>query len=455
MIKNKLIWIEKKQSYIIVGAMMLFFLLAPYSVSTIINKVLPVPTSVLVSFIVASMLFLVFLISRPKHLLGRDMILEKRLLLFSMFLLPVVSIFAAAYNLQVMASVEYVAYLKQSLPTRVINLSFFFIIFYVFNKKLTLLSSDKLLSIVGFYLLSIVIIDIFGIWQLLHFTTGIPMLILETRSFVHSVEEDVLFNFRLTSLVDEPSYLVPLIIDSLIIGLIIFKDRLFSYFIYIGIPGLIVLIFSFSVSGFANLALVILFSLVLLVTLRVKNKKRILLASIYSFIVIFVLAFFFRDYLLQFLMPIIGRFDTIFDIHKHSRLYQTVMPLFWLFDYSFINALFGFGPGSYEFLHMTKFLHYEVPISTTSNNMWIDLLFEYGIIGFTAFVFTYLYTMYRLFKRRNEHQYFLFSVILWAHLGITSIYRSDFASPRFWAIVMIVWIVYELGNRSVQKKEIS
>lgn len=153
------------------------------------------------------------------------------------------------------------------------------------------------------------------------------------------------------------------------------------------------------------------------------------------------------DFVLRMLEPITGRFDTLFDIHRHSRLYMLVMPLFWLFDFSWVNSVFGFGPGSYWFLAQTKFLHHQGPLSVTSNNIFIDLLFEHGIFGSLAIMLMFLFVAYRLFKVRNEHKYFLYSLILWIHLTITSMYRSDFVSPRFWAIVIIIFIFVELGKR--------
>jgi len=446
--------IDERKKQIIVAAMITFFFFAPYSVSNVIQKITPVPTSVLVSFLVASVLLLIFLLSKPKNLF-ENIILEKKLIMISMFLIPIISVFAAFYNAGYMHSVEYLSYIKQSLPTRIINLGFFFIIFYVFNKNIQIISDNSLLRVTKAYLFSIFLIILFGIWQFLYFTAGIPILDVNTRSFVHSVEEDVLFNFRLTSFIDEPSYLVPLLIEALIIGFVVYSKKLKLFSVFFALPALFVLFFSFSVSGFANLGLVVLFGAVVLFTTQIKNKRRLLLFVLVILAGLIIGGFIFQDTVHQLLMPIIGRFDTLFDIQQHSRLYQTVMPFFWLFDYSFVNALFGFGPGSYEFIHMTKFLHYEVPVSTTSNNMWVDLLFEYGIVGFLTFLVTFIYILFRFYKRRNENKYFLFSLILWFHLGITSLYRSDFAAPRFWAVIAIVWVLYELGVRRALKKEIS
>jgi O-antigen ligase len=128
------------------------------------------------------------------------------------------------------------------------------------------------------------------------------------------------------------------------------------------------------------------------------------------------------------------------------------MPIAWLFDYSWVNSVFGFGPGSYGFLAQTKFLYHQGPLSVTSNNIFIDLLFEHGIFGFLFIVFMFLFVFYRLFKVRNEHRYFLYSLVLWVHLAVTSMYRSDFVSPRFWAIVIIVFIFVEIGKREIGKR---
>src|SRR5690606_33760690 len=144
--------------------MIIFFFFAPYSVSNVIQKVTPAPTSVLVSFLVASVLLILFLLTKPSRLF-ENIILEKKLIIVSMFLVPIISVFAAFYNAGYMHSVEYMAYIKQSLPTRLINLGFFFIIFYVFNKSLQTFSDNGLLRIVKAYILSIFIIILFGIWQ--------------------------------------------------------------------------------------------------------------------------------------------------------------------------------------------------------------------------------------------------------------------------------------------------
>lgn len=147
-------------------------------------------------------------------------------------------------------------------------------------------------------------------------------------------------------------------------------------------------------------------------------------------------------------MPVLGRLDGLFDVMHHSRLYMLVFPFIWLSDYSMINMLFGFGSGSYDFLARTKFLSHQGTLSGTSNNVFVDLLFEHGIIGSLLFTGVFLSILLYLWLKRNNHLYVGIAFLLWLHLGVTSMYRSDFASPRFWLIVIIVAGLIELARRN-------
>ncbi|TYS69866.1 hypothetical protein FZC76_06465 [Sutcliffiella horikoshii] len=438
--------LKQHKEKIILIFMGLFMFLAPYSVSGIYQRLTPVPSSVLATFLTTGVLFLLLLVHFKERKKLNPLSLEQKAFLGSIYIPGILAILAAFFNLTVMLSVHYVDYITQAMPNRIINLTLFLMLFYTFFKLISFLNDKMLMSITKWYLYGVLIVTAIGIWQFLHFMFGYPMIDLNTRSFVHSVDSNVLFNFRLTSITDEPSYLVPFLIDALIIGLVLYASKK-KYFLLVFIPCMFVLIFSFSVSGYANMALLIGFIVVVFFTTKLENKRTILKYTLFGLIPVAIFAIIQWDFVLQLLQPITGRFDTLFDVHKHSRLYMLVMPIAWLFDFSWVNSVFGFGPGSYWFLAQTKFLHHQGPLSVTSNNIFIDLLFEHGIFGFLLIISMFIYVFYRLFKIRNEHKYFLYSLILWVHLAITSMYRSDFVSPRFWAIVIIIFIFVELGKR--------
>ncbi|WP_054708765.1 hypothetical protein [Bacillus sp. JCM 19041] len=110
---------------------------------------------------------------------------------------------------------------------------------------------------------------------------------------------------------------------------------------------------------------------------------------------------------------------------------------------------FGFGPGSYDFLARTKFLSHQGAVSGTSNNAFVDLLFEHGVIGGIVFISVFIGVLIYLWRKRKGHLYNSVALLLWIHLGLTSMYRSDFASPRFWIIVLIVVGLTELAKRNM------
>jgi len=49
-----------------------------------------------------------------------------------------------------------------------------------------------------------------------------------------------------------------------------------------------------------------------------------------------------------------------------------------------INLLFGFGPNVYEYLRLTKTLPRGDAVHVTSNNLFVDTVFELGYIGLTT-----------------------------------------------------------------------
>ena len=444
--------IQPYQPKLMALALVLLAFLAPFAVVSQYQKAFPIATSVITSFAVLCLLFFVWFIESEKtSQLVKSLKSPYYWTIIALFIPASLAIVAATFNLTYILSSEYVNYYQNSLPRRVLNGVIYISIITLFILLLKRLTNTELNYIGKAYLGGIGVLVLFGVWQFLHLSIGYPMPDLHTRSAVHSVQSEVLINFRLTSLTEEPSFLVPFLIDGLIIGLMLYKNKR-SYLWQWMLPVLFVLFFSFSISGYANVLLVGLFALWLIITSKTINLKKLIKPVLVSLIPIGLVIWWKWSLVHELFMPIIGRFDVLFDVTNHSRLYMLVYPFIWLFDYSWINTLFGFGPGSYDFLAQTKFLAYGSKLSATSNNVFVDLLFEHGLIGGGAFLIAFILFFIHLYKRRNEDAYYQYAVILWFHLGITSLYRSDFVSPRFWVIVMITVLCAELGKRSLQAK---
>lgn len=436
--------LSKRRMIPIYSVMMLYAACAPITVSGGLQHLTPLPSSVLLTFIAISFLFL-SIISNCELISLKSVNKVGALTSLSIALPALLSLIGVLTASLTLLSVEYVDYMSESLVNRLINLGLYsvltMLLLYYINKEAQQTTSALIFG----YTIGAGILIVGGIWQFLHFTIGYPMPGFETRAYVHSVESDVLFNFRLTSFTDEPSFLVPFLIDGLLIGSLLLSRK--TYFLY-ALFAVIVLVLSFSVSGYLNLAVIGCAAFVLLISKKGISRKTMLYSILSSLVLVGLALAVFPELLLNLFMPVLGRLDGLFDVMHHSRLYMLVFPFIWLSDYSMINMLFGFGSGSYDFLARTKFLSHQGTLSGTSNNVFVDLLFEHGIIGSLLFTGVFLSILLYLWLKRNNHLYVGIAFLLWLHLGVTSMYRSDFASPRFWLIVIIVAGLIELARRN-------
>lgn len=418
---------------------------APIAVSGGLQHLLPIPSSVLLTCTTISLLFLSFIFQR-------EMVALKEIYGIGFFMclaigLPaLLSLIGVAYASSTIQSVEYVAFVRESLVNRLINLGLFsaftiLILCFIYKD-----AKQTTSALINGYTIGVGVLIAGGLWQFLHFTIGYPMPGFETRAYVHSVQSDVLFNFRLTSFTDEPSFFVPFLIDGLIIGGLILARKAYLLFAALAV---IVLILSFSVSGYINLVVIVFAALLLLLSNKMISKKIIVYSSLTLIALLSVALIAFPNMLISLFMPVLGRLEGLFDVMHHSRLYMLVFPFIWLFDYSKINSFLGFGSGSYDFLARTKFLSHQGSLSGTSNNIFVDLLFEQGVFGGLLFTAVFIGSLLYLWLKRKSHLYYGIALLLWLHLGVTSMYRSDFASPRFWLIVLIVAGLTELARRKM------
>lgn len=147
--------------------------------------------------------------------------------------------------------------------------------------------------------------------------------------------------------------------------------------------------------------------------------------------------------------PILGRIDTIFDINKHSRMFIMIMPFLWVLEGNVINALFGYGPNSYSYLSLTKFLPNGNRVHTTSNSFYSDTIFELGYVGFSVYIWMFIRLIFTSFKNIYNNKNFFISMLLSVHLAASSIYRADFMQSRFW---ILLFIIVKLINNGMDKQ---
>jgi hypothetical protein len=285
------------------------------------------------------------------------------------------------------------------------------------------------------YLAGCYILLFFGIWQLLSNLFGVPYPDWSTRSSIHSMDKFGLLPFmtmRITSIAREPAYLMPYLIDAVI--LIFYTSKkyilIFSF--------LIVIFFSLSLSGYINIIFILMAMFSFLQQSRVKFFFGIISTSVALYI----------GYQLH------GVFAAIFsrfapDNLLMSRRFQTIiLSIKFMFsdNISLFNILFGFGPKGMEYIRRSVFYTSGYvqgnPIEITTHFVFIDFLVEHGIIGIASIIilFYYLLKIGKITYKKTKNR---LSQVLCLNLFITSLYTSDYASPRFTVIIIFILCLYK------------
>lgn len=422
-----------------VGLLVLFFC-APFSVSAIVQYAVPgVPTSVMVIMGSAFLLAL--------HLLriGRVRVDATVLLVVVTLFLPMAASFVVVPLNAVGTGIDYADYATSDLWSRMVNVLVYGVILVGGCTVLLELPEARRTVILRAYLAALGIFIFFGLWQWANFYLGVPFPNVRSRTHLHSVSASIasLFPGRLTSLATEPSFLAPLMIDAAILGAAVMGPTR-RYLLLVLLPAAWVLLFSFSGGGYLNLAVVGGFALAVGafdMVARRRLDRRVLAVLGAGAAAVLVL----NQPLRQLFVPIVGRLGVLFDLEAHDRLYMVVMPFRWFLEDGVLAALFGHGPGSYALLRQMYRLPDGGPVHATSNNLFSDTLWEHGALGLAMVVALFLVLLVMGLRRRAESRAHMLGALLTVHLATSSIYRSDFMAPRFWVILLSIFVLYHSG----------
>lgn len=417
----------------------IYCFLAPFSVSMWFNGLIPfIATSVLLSLILACVSLYTF---KTNKIYDLQVLKESKTIIAYIFIPVLISSLFVIVNVLIMSSEKYMIYVRTKFIHRLINYFLYLNIFLAGNYLIINNTKKANIRIIQCYLIGISILVCIGIWQFLNFYFGVPIFEFNARTHIHGVKTtNLVFDKRLTSLASEPSYLVPFIIDGLIIGWALLDFK--KYLILIGIPYTFVLLFSFSSGGYVNI--IAIFVIIFLTPSLMRNKNKVKV-SITVLCLTIVSLIFFREKIFKFLYPFIGRLDKLFAL-KSGRVYSSVMPIIWIVEGSIFNILFGFGPGSYKYAALTKTLPNGKFVNETSNNLFGDLTFETGIIGLLAILFLFIYLLKISSKSFKKTRYKKTAFVLVNHLIISSMYRADFVTPRFWIVLTMIVLFIRLGE---------
>jgi hypothetical protein len=316
-----------------------------------------------------------------------------------------------------------------------VNISVYSLIFiFAADRKNQNKISTK--NIIDAYLVGCYILLFFGIWQLLGI---IPYPAFGTKSHIHSMEMAKLLPFmrmRITSIAQEPAYLVPYLIDAIII-LLYSTKRYISIVLFS-----VVLLFSLSLAGYINIFLI----MIIMFVFSKSNSKKIC-SNIIVFLSFLFLCFFLRNVFIAVLERLSPE-----KLIESTRFQDLELPLKYMFtEASLFNIIFGFGPKG--FAYVGRFLSYtrgwarNTEFSLTSHVIVIDFFVEYGILGVILLLFLF-YRLYLYAKTTYRHTKNRLSQLLSVNLLISAMYTSDYASPRFSIMLMIILFLYKDSKTS-------
>lgn len=419
-------------------------LFAPFGVSGMFQRSLPLPIPLTVLVLVGAVIIL-FL----KQMMEGKVILTPgvKIVSFLVFTPVIMSIIIGLPTglLSDNTYISYFGYFKES-SGRYINLALLSVFFVSVSSICSIRGKNIQRDFIYAYWIGCLVFILFGIWQAFHFYFGLPFIDLQTRAHLHSVPQALkaLVPGRLTSIANEPSFFAPIIIDFLLISILMVNRRKIFFTIILTL-SVSLLLLTFSFGGYLNALFLTIIILVIifirsLVRLRIKKKEIIFIC-----ILLLVVPCLFKTFGGYFEI-VTARIPALFDLEHNSRAFMVFMPFVWLFESHPLNLLFGFGPKSYALIGGQISLPSGSPVHITSNNFFTDFAWEAGLIGLFSVIalFIILLRMSLTFNKIMTKEHWV-GCLLTFHLMFSSLYRGDFFSLRFWVLLLIILILVDKG----------
>lgn len=283
-------------------------------------------------------------------------------------------------------------------------------------------------KIAFYYAIGCFLLILTGYWQAISLYLGVGTFPFETRSMVHGIgKSDFDIQGRLTGLAAEPSYFVPFVLDFMVLSLLIFTKNI-TKFIFFSIAAL-VLILSFSPSGYMSAVGSLLLALIFVANF--KSKKYIyILSMLFSFFILFIVLMLDKFKNIGY---VLGRLTKINEDVRFLTIFEALNIYF---DSNVLTILFGYGVTNFKFASMhTNYSQFE-----TSNNIFADMLIEFGIIGLLLILimFLQLFLLIRNSFISNLQKFVCYA--LFFDLLITGLVRADYATSRFFIVIALIFL---------------
>ncbi len=389
-----------------------------------------------ISYLVRFLLFIIGLFTIFFIVFDYKIIISKnRLMLFCFFIIPVLlSFWGMTYVQIVNPNGLYFKNVFFDTIGRVLNYIFLALFSYAvlgYRKYRFCIGFDND-SFIKYYWIGCLLALFFCVWQFFSMYLGIIPFPFNTRDYVHSVSGSLasIVPGRITGILQEPSYIVPVIIDFIILSYVYVKNYFRFPLIMI---GLLCLFFTFSGSAGLEFLLLILsfyLYLTLFICCNKNDKTKTIIWGALTLVIVasFVLLYRLKDGLLMLFL------SRLSNVAYSGRFKTFILPFVLSFDSSYFNLIFGHGVKSFILL--------EGRDAVTSNSLYPDLFWEHGLVGLLGiFIFAFIILKRYIFKKLTNRRILIILFIL--HFLIASLYRSDFASTRSFIIIMIITILCE------------
>lgn len=295
-------------------------------------------------------------------------------------------------------------------------------------------NSFKLFIKISF--ISTAIFAVLGIYQIIADKLSLPFL--ETRSLVYGTEFSIResLGFRLTSIAREPNFYSPILFESLCLAFAFLNRNKFLMFFVLTL----FLMFKTLSTGVYMHAILFFFAIFVFSKINPVYKIGICVLFCISFIVFLVInvdSLWFQYFLSKLDAEASGA-------SLRSNVYGAVFSVF--SSASIINLLFGHGLNSLssfnDFSNAYQNLNFAI-----SNNLYLDFLWDSGVIGLGSYLVCAFFVFRTLSAVRGFNKYGFSAFMMFVSLLISSLYRSEYTTTHFYWVLSNIIILYYLAKK--------
>ena len=134
----------------------------------------------------------------------------------------------------------------------------------------------------------------------------------------------------------------------------------------------------------------------------------------------------------------------------NGRVFMLLGPLEWIQESNFFSILFGHGIKSYSIIGSFYTLHSGDPVHVTSNNLYIDVFWESGILGLFFLLSFFSCVLYKIFSLNVSKSSVFVMLFVFFDIVFSSIFRGDYASFRFFIMIYLLYVLIENKSTGIQ-----